>query len=161
MHVSRIAFLRRFAQRLQPTPTVLKPAVKSIVLVDDERSYAELMQQLLADHFDCPVYSFSRPLEALQALAELDPGVVVTDYFMPQVNGIELICRASPIVPQAAFIMISGNNVSEFAHELTRLPLLKAFIAKPVGYRRLAEEITRVWPTETPAPAHRADATSL
>lgn len=143
-----------------PSP-FLKPAVKSIVLVDDERSYAELMQQLLADHFDCPVYSFSRPLDALQKLPELDPGVVVTDYFMPQINGVELIRRASPLVPQAAFIMISGNNVSEFAEELTRLPLLKAFIAKPVGYRRLADEISRIWPSDIPVPAHRADATSL
>lgn len=131
------------------------------MLIDDERSYAELMQQLLADHFDCPVYSFSRPLDALQALAELDPGVVVTDYFMPQINGVELIRRASPLVPQATFIMISGNNIADFADELPRLPTLKAFIAKPVGCLRLAGEIERVWPAETPAPAHRADATSL
>lgn len=119
------------------------------------------MQQLLTDHFDCRVYSFSRPADALEALVELDPGVVVTDYFMPQINGVELIRRASPLVPQATFIMISGNNVSDFADELPRLPTLKAFIAKPVGYLRLASEIERVWPAETPAPAHRADATSL
>lgn len=143
------------------SPAVVKPAVKSIVLVDDERSYAELMQQLLADHFDCTVYSFSRPLDALKKLAELDPGVVVTDYFMPQMNGVELIRNASPLVPQAAFIMISGNNISEFADQLPGLPTLKAFIAKPVGYLRLADEIARVWPAETPAPANRADATSL
>lgn len=131
------------------------------MLVDDERSYAELMQQLLADHFDCPVYSFSRPLDALQALPELDPGVVVTDYFMPQINGVELIRRASPLVPQAAFIMISGNSIADFSDEIPHLTTLKAFIAKPVGYLRLADEIERVWPTETTAPAHRADATSL
>lgn len=131
------------------------------MLIDDERSYAELMHQLLSDHFDCPVYSFSRPLDALEKLAELDPGVVVTDYFMPQINGVELIRRASPLVPQATFIMISGNNIADFADELPRLPTLKSFIAKPVGCLRLAGEIERVWPAEAPAPAHRADATSL
>ena len=85
---------------------------KTIVLVDDETSYTDLMTQLLSDNLDCPVHAFSRPLEALQALPKLDPGVIVTDYFMPQIDGLEFIRQAAPLVPEAAFVLITGNDLS-------------------------------------------------
>lgn len=119
---------------------------QSIVLVDDEKSYVDLLTQMLADNLDCPVHAFFRPRDALLALEKLDPAVVVTDYHMPQLNGIEFIRAATPIVPRAAFVMITGNNLSEQEDELARLPSLKGFLPKPFGWRKLADEILRVWP---------------
>lgn len=134
----------------------MNPARKSIVLVDDEKSYTELMTQLLADNLDCPVHAFTRPLEALQALPTLDVAVVVTDYYMPQLNGIEFIRQATPLVPQSVFVMITGHNLSSAEDELAQLSALKGFLAKPFGWRKLADEIVRVWPTDSTAPSHRA-----
>ena len=88
---------------------------KAIVLVDDERSYTELMTQMLADNLDCTVHGFTRPLEALKSLPQIDPGVIVTDYFMPQLDGLEFIRQASAIVPHAVFVMITGHNLSREA----------------------------------------------
>lgn len=135
--------------------------IKSIVLVDDEKSYTDLMTQMLSDHLDCPVHAFTRPLEALQAIPAIDPGVIVTDYFMPQLNGIEFIRQATTAAPKAAFVMITGHNLSAEEDQLAKLTALKGFLAKPFGWRKLADEIIRVWPSETTAPSHRADATSL
>lgn len=134
---------------------------KSIVLVDDEQSYTDLLTQMLAENFDCPVHAFSRPLDALVALVQLEPAVVVTDYFMPQLNGIEFIRQAAPLVPGAAFIMITGHNLSAAQSELDRLPALRGFLAKPFGWKKLAEQIVRVWPEHPTAPCNRADATSV
>ncbi len=134
---------------------------KSIVLVDDEKSYTELMSQMLADNLDCPVHAFTSPLEALKAIPSIDPGVIVTDYFMPQLNGIEFIRQATAVAPRAAFVMITGHNLSAEEDELAGLASLKGFLAKPFGWRKLASEILRVWPDETAAPGQRADATSL
>jgi DNA-binding NtrC family response regulator len=134
---------------------------KPIVLVDDERSYTELMTQMLADNLDCPVHGFTRPLEALKALPQLDPGVIVTDYHMPQLDGIDFIRQASALVPGAVFVMITGHNLSADQDRLDRLTALKGFLAKPFGWRKLADEIIRVWPEPTSAPLHKADATSL
>lgn len=138
---------------------VTPSAKKSIVLLDDEASYNELMTQLLAANLDCPVRGFIRPHEALEALRTLDPAVVVTDYFMPEMNGIEFIRQAAPLVPHATFVMISGNNLSGEADRLAALDPLKAVLAKPFGWRKLADEILRVWPAEIAAPVHRAGAT--
>lgn len=119
------------------------------------------MSQMLADNLDCPVHAFTRPLEALNALPAISPAVIVTDYFMPQLNGIEFIRQAAAVVPQAAFVMITGHNLTAEEDQLARLSALKGFLAKPFGWRKLADEILRVWPSEGVAPAHRADATSL
>src|SRR5215218_10225718 len=93
--------------RVNPTPLP-----KSIILVDDEKSYNDLIRQMLVENLDCPVHGFTRPMDALNVLVSLNPGVVVTDYFMPEMNGIEFIQRAAPLVPDATFLMISGNNLS-------------------------------------------------
>lgn len=134
------------------------PDAKSIVLVDDEKSYTDLMTQMLADSFDCAVHGFTRPLDALVKLPSLDPAVVVTDYHMPQVDGIEFIRLAAAVVPQAAFVMISGHNLSAERERLARLAPLKRLLEKPFGWRRLADEIVGVWPENLPAPTLRAGA---
>lgn len=136
-------------------------ASKSIVLVDDEKSYTELMTGLLAEHLDCTVHAYSRPLDALAALPRLAPAVVVTDYFMPEMNGIEFIRRAAPLAPGVPFIMISGHNLMPVQDQLDRLSALKGFLAKPFSWRVLMNEIRRVWPASTADSPPRADATSV
>jgi len=136
-------------------------ASKAIVVVDDEKSYTDLLTFILAENLDCVVHAFTRPHEALRALPQLNPGVVVTDYFMPQIDGLEFIRQASVLAPKTAFLLISGHNLSAKTEEMAEIPALKGFLAKPFGWRKLADEILRVWPDHLPAPMHRADATSL
>jgi len=126
-------------------------AQRSVVIVDDEKSYVELMSQMIAEHLDCGVHAFTRPEEALLQIESLGPGVVVTDYFMPQMDGIEFIRRASPIVPNATFIMISGHDLDYVEHELSRLDCLKLRLQKPFGWKPLADAVLKVWPgTDVP-----------
>lgn len=118
----------------------------SVVILDDERSYVELMAKMLAENLDCDVHHYTRPLDALQNLAEIGPSVVVTDYFMPQVDGVEFVRRASVIAPKAVFIMISGHDLDTIGHELSRLKRLKKRLQKPFGWRPLADAVIEVWP---------------
>lgn len=119
------------------------------------------MVSMLAENLACPVHGFTRPLAALEALPSIRPGVVITDYYMPEITGIELIRRATPLVPGAVFVMITGNNLSSQQAELDRLTALKGFLPKPFGWRRLADEVMRVWPPEVAAPVYRADSASI
>src|SRR5687767_12651078 len=128
---------------------------KAIIFVDDEKSYTDLIKQMLVENLDCPVHGFTKPLEALEALPSLNAGVIVTDYFMPEMNGIEFIQRAAPLAPAATFLMISGNNLASEQQRMDKLEPLKAFLAKPFGWKKLADEILRVWPAGSPPPAKR------
>ena len=133
-------------------------APKAIVLVDDEKSYTDLLTYILAENLDCAVHAFTRPLDALEALPRLNPGVVVTDYSMPQIDGLDFVRQASVLVPKAAFVLISGHNLSAETEAMAEIPALKGFLAKPFGWRKLADEILRVWPAQVPAPGPKVHA---
>ena len=134
------------APSLKPARKKSKARRRGVVIVDDEKSYVELMAAMIADNLDCPVHSFTRPLDALARLAKIPAGVVVTDYFMPEMDGIEFIRRASKVAPQAVFIMISGHNLDPLNDQLLRLKRLKMRLHKPFGWRPLADAILQVWP---------------
>jgi len=124
---------------------------RCILIVDDEKTYADLMAHSMEENLDCAVHAFTRPLDALAALKEINAGVVVTDYFMPQINGLEFTRRAAAIAPTAVFVLITGHNLESVEDELIELAPLKARLQKPFGWRRLTEEILRVWPgSDTP-----------
>ena len=123
--------------------------------MDDEKSYTDLLTQMLVDNLDCPVHAFSRPLQALKVLPELNPGVIVTDYYMPQLNGLEFIRQAAPLVPEATFVIITGHNLDEETDTMARLTPLRGFLAKPFGWKKLADEVLRVWPSNLPSPSYR------
>jgi DNA-binding NarL/FixJ family response regulator len=101
---------------------------------------------MIADNLDCAVHVFTRPMEAMARLSKISAGVVVTDYSMPQMNGVEFIKRASKIAPDAAFVLISGEDLDPLEDELARLRRLKIRLRKPFGWRPLAEAVIKVWP---------------
>jgi CheY-like chemotaxis protein len=68
---------------------------QSVMLLDDEESYTELASMLLGEALKCPVHSFLRPTAALKQLPSLRPAVVVTDFSMPEMNGIDFIRQAN------------------------------------------------------------------
>ena len=54
------------------------------------------MTQMRADHLDGQVHASARPLAALKVFSSLNPGVVVTDCYMPQRNGLKFLWQAAP-----------------------------------------------------------------
>ncbi|MSU70460.1 MAG: response regulator [Opitutaceae bacterium] len=139
--------------------SVKSSAGKAIVLVDDEKSYLDLLSQLLADHVANPVFTFTRPLAALEALPQLDVGMIVTDYYMPQLTGLEFIVRAKEMKPRVPFLIITGHGVHLSADDFVHLPELKGVLHKPFSWHTLATEIVRHW-SGTGAPVIRRDAAS-
>ena len=101
---------------------------------------------MLSENLGGPVHAFTRPLEALSALPKLDPGIVITDYYMPQLNGFEFIAQASRLLPCVPFILITGHTIDLSEDALVRTKPLKSILAKPFGWRRLADEILIHWP---------------
>jgi DNA-binding NtrC family response regulator len=127
--------------------------------LDDEKSYVDLLAQLLTEHLNCPVATFTRPNAALAALPQLDEGLVVTDYYMPQLNGVEFILRARQIWPMVPFIIITGHGVHFAPDDYAHVPELRTVLHKPFKWRVLAEEIVRHW-GDADGPRLKVDATA-
>lgn len=127
-----------------------KSEEKIVVLVDDEFSYIDLLQQLLGEHLDRPVHGFTKPADALRALPALNVGLIITDYQMPEINGLELIAAVQKINPSIPVLMITAYNMSFTDRELAAVPSLKAIVRKPFKWTELAAELVKYWPDANP-----------
>ena len=123
---------------------------KIVLLVDDEFSYIDLLQQLLSDHLECPVHGFTKPADALRALPTLNVGMIITDYQMPDINGLQFVAEVQKINPSIPAVMITAYNMSFTPRELAAVPSLKAVVRKPFKWTVLAEEVVKYWPDANP-----------
>ena len=126
------------------------------MIVDDEKSYVDLLTQMLGENLDCPIHSYTRPLEALAAVPQIDPAVIITDYDMPQLNGLDFMRQVLNVQPDAVFVMITGRRLGQADVDTWGVPALKSFIPKPFRWRHLADEVVRVWPGDN-APVFKAE----
>ncbi|PWT99856.1 MAG: hypothetical protein C5B51_26250 [Terriglobia bacterium] len=78
-----------------------------ILLVDDNRD-GLTVRRLLLEELGCQVHVAGGGEEALQLFAAETFDVVVTDYRMPRMNGVELIGRIRECRPEMRIILLSG-----------------------------------------------------
>lgn len=63
----------------------------SILFVDDEPMMTDVIKMMLPLYLDAEVITTNSPHEALEILAENPVTLLITDFFMPGMNGLELI----------------------------------------------------------------------
>lgn len=94
---------------LPGTPSVQKEGDRCTVLVvDDDTEARDLLQELLAPHYD--VLMAPNALEALRLSRERHPHVVVTDLCMPDVDGFSLLSaiREDDETAHVPMVVVSG-----------------------------------------------------
>ncbi|WP_241037056.1 ATP-binding protein [Blastococcus litoris] len=89
----------------------------SILVVDDNADMRAYLTRLLGPHWT--VRTTANGEEALQAVAEALPDVVLTDVMMPRVDGFELLraLRADPATRQVPVIMLTARAGQEASVE--------------------------------------------
>ncbi|QIO50645.1 response regulator [Rhizobium leguminosarum bv. trifolii] len=103
-----------------------------LLIVDDSESSLLALETAVRGFAGCEVESFTNPLEALARCREVDFDVVLVDYLMPEMNGIEMIrrLRRQPGYEDVPVVMITSQ-----AKRAVRLEALEAgatdFLAKP------------------------------
>ena len=102
-----------------------------ILFVDDEPNVLRSFRRTLGGKLDV---SFAEGgLKAVEHLkAHRDVGVVVTDMRMPGMDGLRFIAEARKIVPQAVFVMLTGNSDLETARRAVNEGQVFRFLNKPV-----------------------------
>jgi DNA-binding NtrC family response regulator len=130
--------------------------VQSIVIVDDEKSFTDMIGNLLQEHFAVPVHTFTRAEDALEKIATLRPGIIVTDYYMPGMNGLDFIRAVHAISPATPSMIITGHLFNLDEHSPVGLGNLKEVLPKPFRWQQLASAICRHWHGDNP-PSIRAN----
>jgi CheY-like chemotaxis protein len=76
-------------QRLENKTT----SIKTILLVEDDSVIAELLIQMITQETHYQVFSAPDGLEALDLVREMKPQLLIRDYWLPTIHGIELYDR--------------------------------------------------------------------
>jgi len=110
-----------------------------VFVVDDEPVITETLKAILNHGGIATMCANSGP-EALELASAIPPDLLITDYRMPEMNGIELGACVKQIAPQCEIILFSGNlTISELVAEAERSGVEMVALAKPVHPARILE----------------------
>ena len=127
------------AQSKNKIETESKPAarVQTIVIVDDEEMVLQSLLSFLTLETEYAVKSFLSADEALQYIKGNEVDLVVSDYLMPEMDGISFLARVREIRPEVPRIILTGYADKENAIKAINDVGLFQYIEKPWDNRDL------------------------
>jgi CheY-like chemotaxis protein len=113
---------------------------RRIMVVDDNEAIRAVLGTSLK--LLLPEYQIRAVEDGAAALTELRQqpfDLVLTDYNMPRMNGVELAQATRKISPHTRVVLMSGGYVDTENPARTDTPRLDGFLAKPFTFPQLAE----------------------
>jgi CheY-like chemotaxis protein len=112
-----------------------------VLILDDDEAVLETTAAIVEEHHD--VFATTRPTEALDKLRARRFHVILVDWMMPGMDGIEFFRRASRLDPDVACLIMTGR-VNEFTVEVARDDRkLLGVIGKPFTPAQLLDRIAQ------------------
>jgi two-component system response regulator HupR/HoxA len=115
--------------------------VATVLIVDDEPRVLDALEAILAAEFH--VLPSASAAAALELLAQHEVAVIVTDYRMPQMTGVELLRRSREIAPEAMRIVLTAYTDVESLMEAVNTGGIHHFISKPWDPHELTVVVRR------------------
>lgn len=110
------------------------------IIVDDEQWALVGLRKFLergSDRLQI-IHETTNPLDALEAIRQLQPDLVFTDIRMPELNGFELLEQARNSGAKADFVIISGFSEFAYAQQALRAGALD-YLLKPLDVANAAD----------------------
>jgi DNA-binding NtrC family response regulator len=149
-----LELLRRSTNRTengpQPTSVDTKSAAScepkssgpTIFVVDDERVIAFTLSTILLQHGYRTLW-FTDAASALEAAASDPPAVLITDYNMPSMSGLELALMMHSTCPECQILLISAQFGGSVIGTFSRVRLAELNVcAKPIRIEDLLKGIS-------------------
>ena len=105
--------------------------IGSIVIVDDEEMVLTSIRSFLALETDYEVSSFTSANEALEFVANSNVDLVISDYLMPEMDGISFLAKVREAKPDIPRIILTGYADKENAIKAINDVGLFQYIEKP------------------------------
>lgn len=109
----------------------MEKQARKIVIVDDERIITDTLKMLLSLEFSDEIHTFNSPVEALEFIQHNGADVVLSDFLMPKMNGIEFLRQAKKLIPYSCLIMLTGYADKENAIKAINEIGIHRYIEKP------------------------------
>jgi len=79
-----------------------------LLVLDDEAPVRRALERLIATTTGLSVVTVEDPREALSLLADAPPRILLTDYRMPRMNGVQVLREARRVAPETVRILMTG-----------------------------------------------------
>ena len=119
-------------------------AVKFVLVVEDDALNAEFLSLALSSQTPYYVRLARHSFEALQAAEEIKPDLLLLDYSLPLLNGLELydIIHRTPGLEDVPAILMSANTLAGVTREIEKRNL--KLLGKPVDLDDLLASLKHV-----------------
>jgi len=116
---------------------------QSILIVEDEPIEAEMLMLLLEDS-GYAAHSVAELDAAVTMMGKQRIDLVVADYYLERITGVEVLERLRRLFPDVPSIMVSGADESSVVMEAVNRGGIRAFLRKPVDTEELLLTIRRL-----------------
>lgn len=124
------------------------PAASAIrvMVVDDQASMRAMIRRALQDLGFRDIRDKAEAGEALEAVKADRVHLILSDYNMPGMNGMDFLraVRADPVIGKTAFIMLTGSSEKDIVQQAAALGV-NNYVVKPFAPAGLKEKIERVF----------------
>ena len=110
--------------------------VPKILIAEDDVFFRDVLENLLQSS-GYETRSCSCGKEAVARLAEEVFNILITDFQMPGMDGLELIGKARNMAPTMAMILVTGVPPEDLGDRLKK-SRLDAFLSKPLDWQELS-----------------------
>ena len=143
---------KREAPRVHSAPTLL-------VVDDSERDLALLERALACDDFH--ITTALGATAAFEMLAQHGADIVVSDFQMPGMNGVQFLTNVRKLYPDAVRVVITGGDEMPTLTSAINSAGIHKFLAKSWDADRLRTEVRAAFEQERRRPAADGAATPL
>jgi DNA-binding NtrC family response regulator len=116
----------------------------TVLLVDDEAPNATTFSRVFRREYR--VRTAQSGEDAVRALESEPVDVVITDYTMPNMSGVDLLAVVAQRWPAVGRVMISGHADLDELNTAKRSGLIQALLLKPWDREMVVKAVTQVLP---------------
>lgn len=120
--------------------------LRKVMLVEDDPDIAVIAEIALREIGGLEFVHFAAGREALAGAREADPDLIILDYRMPDMNGVEVLkaLRSDSLFRHIPILFMTASLMPKHVDSLIELGAL-AVLAKPFDPLTLADQVRQVW----------------
>jgi adenylate cyclase len=120
----------------------VRPSAQAILIVDDDVDILESLKQVLESSLPkCKVYTARDGNEGLAALKAQSVDLIISDYRMPGMDGLEFLTKSREASPRSARILLTAFPELDVAVRAINEAQIQNFLTKPIAVERLMEAV--------------------
>jgi response regulator RpfG family c-di-GMP phosphodiesterase len=129
--------------------------VQTILIVDDEPDIRDMISDLLQATLG-KIRCLTAPSgpEALEVLATQPVGIILCDFRMPQMDGVDFLAKAYRLAPQALRFLMTAYPELDVPVAAINEAHIDAFLTKPLDPDRVVASVRAAFETRTGKPPH-------